>query len=149
MRDPQAENITVLIIALIFGLVLIAACDSTMNNALDVYDIDNSGDLSDDELIQAENDYKSGRITETEFGTIMRLAVTPTLTDEGVMLPPPEEIETPEPVIVEPTPTPTPTLALPEEPEHPTIAEKHPVITAIIVVLTIAAAGVAMGMKKN
>jgi len=36
--------------------------------------------------------------------------VTPTLTDEGVVLPPPEEIETPEPVIAEPTPTPTPTM---------------------------------------
>jgi len=94
---------------------MMAASDSTIISTLDVYDVDNSGDFSADEIIQAENDYKSGSLTESGYRTIMRLAVTPTLTDEGVVLPPPEEIETPEPVIAEPTPTPTPTM-IPEEP---------------------------------
>lgn len=115
MRDLQAELITVLLVALAFGLVMMATCESTTIDTLDVYDVDDSGDLSADELLRAEKDYVSGRLTESDYRMIMRLAVTPTLTDEGVVLPPPEEIETPEPIIVEPTPTPTPTI-IPEEP---------------------------------
>jgi len=110
MRDTHSEVITVILIGLALGLVMMAASDSTIISTLDVYDVDNSGDFSADEIIQAENDYKSGSLTESDYRTIMRLAVTPTLTDEGVVLPPPEEIETPEPVIAEPTPTPTPTM---------------------------------------
>jgi hypothetical protein len=117
MRDLQAELITLLLVALAFGLVMMATCESTTIDTLDVYDVDDSGDLSADELIRAENDYVSGRLTESDYRMIMRLAVTPTLTDEGVMLPPPEEIATPEPIIAEPVPTPTPTpTAIPEEP---------------------------------
>ena len=115
MRDKGSEVITIVLLGLTLGLVMMAVCESTVITTLDMYDVDNSGDLSVDEIIQAEDDYNSGRLSESDYRTIMRLAVTPTLTDEGVVLPPPEEIVTPEPVIAEPTPIPTQTPALPEE----------------------------------
>ncbi|MCD6162034.1 MAG: hypothetical protein J7K40_06445 [candidate division Zixibacteria bacterium] len=115
MRDTQSEIIIAVLIGLALGLMMMATSDSTIISTLDVYDVDNSGDFSADEIIQAENDYKSSRLTESDYQTIMMLAVTSTLTDEGVVLPPPEEIETSEPIIVKPVPIPTPSM-LPEEP---------------------------------
>lgn len=126
MRDDQSDLMVILYAAIILGLITLSVCESTMIDTLDVYDVDESGDLSADELLRAEKDYVSGRLSESDYRTIMRLAVTPTLTDAGVMLPPPEEIVAPEPVIAEPTPTPT----LPEEPKEET--DTSPFMVAII-----------------